>query len=97
MLLIADVAINLVLTILKLIVGALRSGLMSLLYRVAGGGVIMTLGSVLGGAVNVVFWLITVLVSAALIALAVLGIINAVKGRAKELPLIGRFRILKGF
>ena len=96
-LLIADVAINLVLTILKLIVGALRSGLMSLLYRVAGGGVIMTLGSVLGGAVNVVFWLITVLVSAALIAIAVLGIINAVKGRAKELPLIGRFRILKGF
>ena len=96
-LLIADVAINLVLTILKLIVGALRSGLMSLLYRVSGGGVIMTLGSVLGGAVNVVFWLITVLVSAALIALAVLGIINAVKGRAKELPLIGRFRILKGF
>ena len=96
-LLIADVAINLVLTILKLIVGALRSGLMSLLYRVAGGSVIVTLGSVVGGAVNVVFWLITVLVSAALIALAVLGIINAVKGRAKELPLIGRFRILKGF
>ena len=96
-LLIADVAINLVLTILKLIVGALRSGLMSLLYRVAGGSVIVTLGSVVGVAVNVVFWLITVLVSAALIALAVLGIINAVKGRAKELPLIGRFRILKGF
>ena len=96
-LLIADVAINLVLTILKLIVGALRSGLMSLLYRVAGGSVIVTLGSVVGGAVNVVFWLITVLVSAALIALAVLGIINAVKGRAKELPLIGRFRILKDF
>ena len=96
-LLILNVGVNLVLFVLKLIVGALHSGLMALLYRVAGGGAIVTVGTVLGGAVSVVFWLLTVLVSAALIALVVLGILNAVKGRAKELPLIGRFRILKGF
>lgn len=36
-----------------------------------------------------------VVVQAALITLAVVGIINAVKGKAKELPIIGKFKILK--
>jgi len=33
--------------------------------------------------------------SIAFLVLAILGIVNAAKGRAKELPVIGRFRILK--
>lgn len=36
-----------------------------------------------------------VVVEAALITLAVVGIINAVRGKAKELPIIGKFKILK--
>jgi uncharacterized membrane protein len=35
------------------------------------------------------------LVSIALLVLAIIGIINAAKGETKELPLIGKFRLLK--
>ena len=35
------------------------------------------------------------LVSCGVIALAVIGIINAVKGKMKKLPIIGSFKILK--
>ena len=35
------------------------------------------------------------LLSLVFLALAVLGIVNAAKGRAKELPVIGKFKILK--
>ncbi len=40
---------------------------------------------------NIVSWLIRV----AMFALMILGIVNAASGKAKELPLIGNFRILK--
>lgn len=43
-------------------------------------------------------WFLTVgiwVAELALVALAVLGIINAVRGKAKELPFIGKYRILK--
>jgi len=40
---------------------------------------------------NIVSWLIRV----AMFALMILGIVNAASGRAKELPLVGNFRILK--
>ncbi len=39
--------------------------------------------------------LITWLLSVAVAVLAVIGIVNVVKGRAKELPIIGKFNILK--
>ena len=45
------------------------------------------LGSIVGillGLVNLVF-----------LVMLVLGIVNAAKGRAKELPVIGKFKILK--
>lgn len=94
-LLIAGIVSDLALLVLKLIVGALRSGLMALLYRVDGSRVLIAMGAVLGGVVSGVFWILSVLISVALIVLAVLGIVNAVKGRARELPLIGRFHILR--
>lgn len=94
MLLIAGIVSDLALLVLKLIVGALRSGLMALLYRIDGSRVLIAMGAVLGGVVSGVFWILSVLISVALIVLAVLGIVNAVKGRARELPLIGRFHIL---
>lgn len=94
-LLIAGIVSDLALLVLKLIVGALRSGLMALLYRIDGSRVLIAMGAVLGGVVSGVFWILSVLISVALIVLAVLGIVNAVKGRARELPLIGRFHILR--
>lgn len=39
--------------------------------------------------------LLTLLVSLAALAMSVVGIVNAVNGQEKELPLIGSFRILK--
>jgi uncharacterized membrane protein len=48
--------------------------------------------------IPVIGWLFTILnglVSLVCLVLAIIGIINAVNGRAKELPLIGKFRILK--
>lgn len=46
------------------------------------------IGGVLAG-------LIGFAISAVLLVLAVLGIINAAQGKAKELPVIGKFRLLK--
>ena len=44
-------------------------------------------------------WIVAALVSlaagVAILALVILGIINAANGKAKELPVIGKFRILK--
>jgi len=39
-------------------------------------------------------WIIAPILSLAITVLAVIGIINALNGKAKELPLIGKFRIL---
>ena len=93
-LLIAGIVSDLALLVLKLIAGALRSGLTALLYRIGRSGILIAMSAVLGGVVSAVFWILSVLISVALIVLAVLGIVNAVKGRARELPLIGRFHIL---
>lgn len=40
-------------------------------------------------------WLIAPILSIVVTILAVIGIINALNGKAKELPLIGKFKILK--
>lgn len=94
-LLIAGIVSDLALLVLKLIAGALRSGLTALLYRIGRSGILIAMSAVLGGVVSAVFWILSVLISVALIVFAVLGIVNAVKGRARELPLIGRFHILR--
>lgn len=96
-LLIANVAVQTILYLIRLIVYALGSGVTTLLFKVIKSVAVLTVHNVLIDVFNVVMVLLTVAVSAAVIALVVLGILNAVKGRAKELPLIGRFRILRGF
>ncbi|MDR1527104.1 MAG: hypothetical protein LBS46_05460 [Dysgonamonadaceae bacterium] len=40
-------------------------------------------------------WIIGYLLYLAIAVLAILGILNAVKGEKKELPLIGQFKIIK--
>ena len=40
-------------------------------------------------------WIIAPILSIVITVLAVIGIINALNGKAKELPIIGKFKILK--
>lgn len=49
------------------------------------------IGSYTPGWLSAILWLVSI----PIFVLAVLGIVNAVKGRAKELPIIGKFKILK--
>jgi len=45
--------------------------------------------------IPIIGWLVSSLASLVLFILFIIGIINAAQGKAKELPFIGRFRILK--
>lgn len=45
----------------------------------------------LGTLLSILFWLVDILT----LALAIIGIINAVQGKAKQLPVIGKITILK--
>ncbi|HBP39018.1 MAG TPA: zinc ribbon domain-containing protein [Clostridiales bacterium] len=83
LLLIAEVAYGIVRAILLAILKAIFPW--NLTYGYLGGrGVVFTLISVILGLVWLVFT-----------ALAIIGIINTVNGKAKELPVIGKFRVLK--
>lgn len=59
-------------------------GIVSSIFGVLGLGIIVALLSIVSG-----------LGSLALFVLMILGIVNAVTGKAKELPLIGKFKLLK--
>ena len=74
-------------------------GLNLLIVSVAWSIVSGIIGAILG-AIGVTFlsvlWsIITLLVSIVIFLTMVIGIINAAQGKAKELPIIGGFRILK--
>ena len=47
------------------------------------------------GLIPFVGWVFSTLISVCVVLFMVLGIVNAAKGQAKELPIIGKFRILK--
>ena len=64
-----------------------NQGLTLFLFAIIGGPV-LSLIPVLG-------WILAPILSILITVLAVIGIINVVNGKAKELPLIGKFRILK--
>lgn len=51
--------------------------------------------SVVGVLFGLVFSLLGFVVSVVSLVLTIIGIVNAVQGKAKELPIIGKFRILK--
>ena len=67
-----------------------------LVLLICGAAVIIPL-SILGiiPYVGIVFRIISYLAELAFAGLVVFGIVHVAKGRAKELPLIGKFRILK--
>lgn len=73
---------GLILLIAGIILSVAFSILSSVIFAVS-----LSLGFIVG-LFNLLVWL-------ALLAWFIIGVINAAKGRAKELPLIGRFKLLK--
>lgn len=61
-------------------------------------GLVLVIAAVISSviaAIPVIGWIIAPVIGIAVTVLAVIGILNALNGKAKELPLIGKFRILK--
>lgn len=54
----------------------------------AGGSIILTIIPIIG-------WIILPLFGIFVFVLAIMGLINGLNGKAKELPLIGKFRLIK--
>lgn len=52
-------------------------------------------GSIILSIIPFIGWVLLPLYSIAILVLAVLGLINGLNGKAKELPLIGKFRLIK--
>ena len=67
-----------------------NQGLVLFLFEIAAGIVMSILGwiPVLGTIINIVLWLV-------IVALCIIGKINAVNGKCKDLPVIGKFRLIK--
>ena len=59
--------------------------------------IVLTVLNILGiiPYVGIVFRIISYLASLAVTGLAVFGIVNVARGKAKELPLLGKYKILK--
>ena len=68
-----------------------NQGLVSIILSAAIG----VLSSLLGGLVHWVFFLLLSPAVVAILALQVLGIIYAIQGKARELPIIGKIKLLK--
>lgn len=61
-------------------------------------GLVLFLGGIISSVVAVIpviGWIIAPIAGLVITVLAVIGIINALNGKAKELPVIGKFKILK--
>ena len=61
-------------------------------------GLVLFLAGILSSVlliIPILGWIIAPILSIVITVLAVLGIINAIGGKAKELPIIGKFKILK--
>ena len=100
---------GLVLLILNLILGVITgalngiasligSGITALFFKMAYSWDVMflgTVGTVISTIITIIAGILSVILCAVVLFLTVVGIIYAVKGRAKELPLIGRFKIIK--
>lgn len=52
-------------------------------------------GNVVLAVIPVIGWMLMPILSLAILALGIIGLINGFGGKAKQLPLIGRFTILK--
>lgn len=61
-------------------------------------GIILTIAGVIVSIIAlipIIGWIVGFVGGIALLVFAILGIVNAAKGEQKELPLIGKFKILK--
>ena len=61
-------------------------------------GLVLFLAAILSSVILIIpilGWIIAPILSIVITVLAVIGIINALNGKAKELPVIGKFKILK--
>lgn len=61
-------------------------------------GLVLFIAAVLVSAVAaipIIGWILAPIAAVAITIMSILGIVNAVGGKAKELPLIGKFKILK--
>ncbi len=57
--------------------------------------IIFAIVSSILGQIPLIGWLLGLVIDIIIIALVVIGIINVCNGKAKELPLIGKFKLLK--
>ncbi|MCQ2424246.1 MAG: zinc ribbon domain-containing protein [Clostridia bacterium] len=57
--------------------------------------IILAIVSSILGKIPLIGWLLGLVIDIIIIALVVIGIINVCNGKAKELPLIGKFKLLK--
>ncbi|MDD2534443.1 MAG: hypothetical protein PHC86_07065 [Eubacteriales bacterium] len=57
--------------------------------------IVSVVGSMILGVIPVIGWIILPVFSIAVVVWAVMGLINGLNGYAKELPLIGKWRIIK--
>ena len=61
-------------------------------------GLVLFIGAILSSVITVIpiiGWIIAPIAGLAITVLAIIGIVNAIGGKAKELPIIGKFKILK--
>ena len=61
-------------------------------------GLVLFIGAILSSVITVIpiiGWIIAPIAGLAITVLAIIGILNVLNGRAKELPVIGKFKILK--
>jgi len=57
--------------------------------------IVCVAGSIILNLIPVVGWILLPLFSVLVLAVAIMGLVNTLNGKAKELPLIGKYRILK--
>lgn len=95
-LLILNLISGVILGVIKLIAGLISSGIVALCMKIAMKlAFFATVGTIFSVIISIITWILITLVSLAVLFLTVVGIIYAAKGRAKELPLIGRFKLIK--
>ena len=61
-------------------------------------GLVLFLGGIIASvvaAIPVIGWIVAPIAGLVITVLAIIGILNALNGKAKELPVIGKFKILK--
>lgn len=80
---------GIVLLIVEIVYGVVAA----ILNAIAGALIFVSVG--LAAILAIVFNLIIAAIGVALFVFAIMGIVNAAQGNAKELPIIGKIRILK--